>query len=352
MKSAFRLLPSSAAVGVTLTLLAAGLVLAPRAADALGTAVAPYLLVGTGNADVAGTTVAISNFEIGLNDASVPMPGLTLVEPIPLGTLPVPVGNIGDGDVAITDPGGRFNLANLAIEGILGVRCASPAGACNDGVAATTFNGFSFPGSGLTGGVSFSDVLADLSAARSEIPALPADDVLFFPGGDWTSTLLELGPGLTVFDIDTGGNDLLLQNRNLVIDGPPGAAAILRVPDDANFLISQAAILLGDGGIEPGSVLFYTDKPDTDAHFNFSSALVNGVAFWDLGRSAGEVSFDNVQGCTQVIGDKLNLSDVRLTRCAFTVPEPGDGALAAGSLATLGLLAGIRGDLARRRTKT
>lgn len=352
MSSSIREPGARAAAGVALLLFTIGLLLAPRPADALGESVAPYLLVGTGNADVAGTTVAISNFEIGLNDASVPMPGLTLVEPIPLGTLPVPVGITGDGDVATTDPGGRFDLANLTIEGVLGVRCASVAGTCNDGVSATTFNGLPFPANGLTGGVSFTGVLADLSAARAEIPALPADDVLVFPGGDWNLDLVELPVGLTVLDIDTGGNDLLLQNGNLVIDGPPGAIGIFRIPDDANFLISQATILLGDGGIEPGNVLFYTDKPDTDAHFNFSSALVNGVAFWDLGRSAGEVSFDNVQGCTQVIGDKLNLSGVRLTRCAFAVPEPGQGALAAGALATLGLLAGVRGGPARRRTKS
>lgn len=79
------------------------------------------------------------------------------------------------------------------------------------------------------------------------------------------------------------GNDLLLENGNLVIDGPAGARAIFRIPDDANFLASQAAILLGDGGIEPGSVLFYTDKLDNDAHFSFSNAVVNRVAFWDLG---------------------------------------------------------------------
>ncbi len=47
-----------------------------------------------------------------------------------------------------------------------------------------------------------------------------------------------------------------------------------------------AMILLGAGGIEPGSVLIRSDEPDNDAHFSFSSAAVNGVAFWDLGRGA------------------------------------------------------------------
>lgn len=102
-------------------------------------------------------------------------------------------------------------------------------------------------------------------------------------------------------------------------------------------------MLLGDGGIQPGSVLFFTEKPDTNAHFSFSNAVVNGIAFWDLGRSAGEVAFNDVQGCTQVIGDKLNLNDVRLTRCAFlTVPEPDAAALGFGALAAVVWLAGSR----------
>jgi hypothetical protein len=50
-----------------------------------------------------------------------------------------------------------------------------------------------------------------------------------------------------------------------------------------------------------------------------------------------------VHGCTQVIGDKLSLSDVRLTRCAFTAPELGEGALAAAVAATLGGIVALRG---------
>lgn len=284
----------------------------------------------------------MGNFEVGRNVAAVPMPGLTLVEPIPAGTLAVPTGVPGDGEMAITDPGGRFDFANLLIAGDVGLRCAAPGGSCNDGVSNTTFNGLPFPANGFTGGVDFGALRADLAALRTEIRALPRSQLLVFPGGDWNLARVDLGPGLTVFDIDTGGNDLLLQNRNVVIDGPPGARAIFRVPNDANFLISQAALLVGIGGLAPGDVLFFTEKPDNDAHFNFSSALLNGVAFWDLGTTSGEASFDNVQGCTQVIGQKLNLSNVRLTRCAFAVPEPGGAALGAAACGAVGLLAARR----------
>jgi hypothetical protein len=318
---------------------------APGPARAIGAGAAPYLLVGLGDADVAGTTIAVSNFELGANDAAVPMPGLTLVEPIPPDARPVPTGVPGDGNLAITDPGGRFDLSDVAIEATLPVRCAAPGLACDDGASNTTWNGLDFPSNGFAAGVDFAALRADLAAARNTIVGLPRDVLLTFPDGDWdTSLRIDLGPGLTVFDIATDGNDLLLQNRNLVIDGPPGATAVFRVPDEANFLVSQAALLLGDGGLAPGSVLFYTDRPDTNAHFSFSNAVVNGIAFWDLGDAAGEVAFSNVQGCTQVVGDKLNLSDVRLTRCAaaILVPEPGGAALAAIAIGAVGALGARR----------
>jgi hypothetical protein len=333
---------STALLALALTLVLA------RPAAGLGEGVAEYLLVGTGSAEVAGTTIAISNFEVGANRAVVPMPGLTLVEAIPPNTLPVPTGVPGDGDLALTDPGGRFDYANLAIEGEAGVLCAASASACNDGVSNTTFNGLSFPDNGLSGGIGFSALRAELESARNQIAGLARDALLTFPAGDWDLARIDLSGGLTVFDIDTGGNDLVLQNRNLVIDGPAGAVAIFRVPDAANFLVSQAALLLGNGGIQPGSVLFFSEKPDTNAHFSFSNAVVNGIAFWDLGGSAGEVAFNDVQGCTQVIGDKLNLNDVRLTRCAFlTVPEPDAAALGFAALAAVTWLARSRSTRGR-----
>jgi hypothetical protein len=268
------------------------------------------------------------------------MPGLTLVEPIPPEALPVEVAITGDGNLALVHPGSQFDFANLDLWSDQGVLCQAPASSCNDGVSETTWNGLGFPANGLQGGVDFAALRADLAYARAVIPSLPRDVLLRFDAGKWERDLrIALAPGLTVFDFDTGGNDLLLQNRNVVIDGPPGAYAIFRVPEAANFLISQGALLLGRGGIEPGSVLFYTDRPTPEAHFSFGNAVLNGVAFWDLGRAAGEIAWNDVQGCTQAIGDKLNLNDVRLTRCAFALPEPEPSLAAAAALGSLFALA-------------
>lgn len=230
---------------------------------------------------------------------------------------------------------------------------------------------------GVTGNVDFSPLLGALSLRASTIPGMPATGTLNLtnsggkltkeidsfsvsgtivvtdvqindgrPGsfGDNTSvvgnTRIQLAPGPNVIDIITGGQNFLLQESSLIIDGPAGAQAIFRVPDTANFLVSNANILVGTGGIGLDDILFYSDRPDSNAHFDFSNSVVNGVAFWSLGASGGEIGFDDVQGCTQLVADKINLSDVRLSRCAFApgapVPEPSSIILfSAGLIGTL-----------------
>ncbi len=319
-------------IGIQGGVLGAGLLVTLAAsATALEPAIASseYLLIGTGDAGRVGTSTAVSNFELGANSMVVPMSGLAgSVPPLPGNALSVTVGITGDGDVAITDTAGNFNYSNIDVWGNMGVDCASATvGPCIDGLSNSNFNGTPMtPSSGVNANVNLNPVLDELSDAELAINGLASDITLdFSDNGIWdTSLSIVLVPGLTVFDFDTGGNDLNLQNfSNLLIDGPADAFAIFRIPDDANFLVSQSNLVVGDGGIGLNNVLFFTDKQDNNAHISIDDAIVNGVAFWDVGNAGGEIQFDNVQGCTQVVADKINLNDVRLNNCAF-VSEPLD----------------------------
>jgi hypothetical protein len=254
------------------------------------------------------------------------------------------VGIGGDGDIANTHLDGNFDLSNVDVWGDMGIDCAGPLSTCNTGLSNTNFNGAPMtPSNGLNGNVDLSAVAAELASAKFTIPTFVGDHSLFFDfssDGKWDTVpdpapptadeVINLALGVTVIDFDTGGNDLLLENKNLLIDGPAGAFAIFRIPDDANFEVSGANIVVGNGGIGLNNVLFYTDKEDNNQHVNVNDAIINGIAFWDLymgdppdNPAGGEITFNNVQGCTQVVADKINLNDVRLNNCAFVAtPEP------------------------------
>lgn len=302
-----------------------------------------YILVGTGPQSVIGTSTAVSNFELGANTSVVPMAGLAgSVPPLPANAQTVLVGIGGNGDIANTHFDGNFDLSNVDVWGDTGIDCAGPLSSCNTGLSNTNFNGAPMTTSnGINGNVDLSGVDAELASAKSIIPTFVGDHALFLDfsaDGIWDTNLtINLASGTTVIDFDTGGNDLLLSNSNLLIDGPADAFAVFRIPDDANFNVGQSNIVVGNSGIGLNNVLFYTDKPDNDQHININDAIVNGVAFWDLNMDGGEVTFNNVQGCTQVVADKINLNDVRLNNSHFIgVPEPSSFALAA--LGVVGLL--------------
>ena len=332
----------------------AWLVPLPAAAVGLFPNTSKYLLVGTGQQGIVGTATAVSNFELGANSSVVPMSGLAgSVPPLPGNAVPVTTGITNDGDVALTHTDGNFNFSNLDVWGNVGVDCAGKMGKCINGISQSNFNGSRMnPANGVNANVDLSGVLTELSDAAVAIDGLSADVTLdFHLDGVWDTDLtINLLSGITVIDFDTGGNDLSLVNENLLIDGPSDAFAIFRLPDDANFNVGQSNMVVGDGGIGLNNVLFFSDKQDNNTHINIDDAIVNGVAFWDLGNANGEIQLDNVQGCTQVVADKINLNDVRLMNCAFSagsapVPEPRAALLFAAGLTTVGL------QLRRRRAE-
>jgi prealbumin domain-containing protein/PEP-CTERM motif-containing protein len=344
-----------------------------------------YLLIGMGPVNDyqgqpgIGQAVNVNNYELGANKAPTPSPSsfgtntggpglLGNVPDIPLQALPVYSG-ICNGNVAITNPRGEFDLQNVGVYGDLGVQLAGPRNTTTSVASNSFFNdpnsypntftptGFTNPGvnnntggtgvgvnpgaadsttrmdptnwAGVTGGVNFVPLLTELAAARTAISGYAATATLNLSGSggkiENTTRIDTFTAGLHIVDIDTDDNDFLLGNANWVIDGPAGTTVIFRVPSDQNFLISNGNILVGDGGIGLNNVLFFSDRQENGQHFNFSNTVLNGVAFWTLANEGGEISIDNAQGCTQLIADKIVLNDVRFCRCAFDpTPDPGD----------------------------
>ncbi len=335
------------------------------------------------------TDVATNNFELGANKAPVPANtsfidsggGPTLegaVPPIPASARPVFQGIGGHGNIAVTDPTGEFELQDVGVyaDPSIGIRVAGVGNNLNKSsnsffndpnMFPNTFDvgtqtGVNVnpndadqntridpPGSGhpsanvgVTFGFNHASLLSELDTARTLINALPGTDVLDTGGdGELNSDLvITLSSGLNVIDIDTNDNDFLLNNMNLVIDGPADAFAIFRLPDNDNMLISNSNVLIGNGGIGLNSVLFYTDQAENDGHFNFNNTIINGAAFWSLGPNGGDIGISNAQGCTQLVADIVDLDDVRFTRCHTAIPEP--------TTAILMLLGGIAIGYRRR----
>jgi len=327
-----------------------------------------YLIIGNGPINTAVATDT-DNYEFGANRAKVPADacGPTLEGNVPAlpmsGILPVFSGISGDGNIAIIkmDPVGVYDLQDVGVYADIGIEVAALTPAAADaGTSESFFNDPNLwpntfdpilevctpvpagaPGAlidapnfaGVTANVDFTALIAELfgaGGAKSMIPGLAFTDTLDVSIGippsasdgviDFTTVTINLNSGLNVIDVLTGGdnnsNDFLLNKSTLIIDGPADSFAIIRIPDGANFIITNGNVLVGDSGIGLNNVIFYSDKPDNNEHFNFDNTILNGVAFWSLDEVGGEININNAQGCTQLIADKINLNDVRFTRCA------------------------------------
>jgi hypothetical protein len=331
-----------------------------------------YLLVGMGPANQTngrpgvGHAVNVQNVELGANTNAVPSPSnptlLNNVPALPSNARTVYVGIGGRGDIAVTHTGGHVALSNINLHAQHGVSmAASSATSTNANFSNSTFyrgatnvGGLNMAGrvNGVRTSIDQSSMTSDLASARSLINGLARVNT---SGGSSlltqaiisnTNFTFNVGSGLNVIDINPGNNDFKIQNANFVINGPADAIAIFRVASTTNFLIDKANGLLGDGGIDFGSVVFYSDRQNNNQHFNISNAVLNGVSFWSLGGKGGEINVNNAQGCTQLIADKIKLNDARLNGCGFgfdippdppVIPLPTTAALAAAGMVVLGV---------------
>lgn len=291
----------------------------------------------------------------------------------------------GDGQGGFPNTLDSFGLANPGVNN----NTTGTATEVSTGSVPAQFNISS--GNGLTGNVDFNPLLTEINALKTGIPNLSLGDndgegnpISFATidlGSNFTDGAIDKsmhpsdkgfgqsGPitasadsdsdggtfkvtldntGVTVIDFDVEQDkDINLTNYNFVVDGPAGSFALVRIPEGSNFIINQGNVLAGTSGIGLDSIVMSViNAPnDNDTHFNFNDAVVNGVAFWDLGMGDGTINLQNVQGCAQFVGDVINMSNVRLTHCGSgsdRIPEP-------GSIAILALGGCVLAFAARRR---
>jgi len=286
-----------------------------------------------------------------------------------------------DGDAAILFDNGYFDYQDLNVFGDpdQGVACASTVAFCRN-QGGNISNSFfdNDDGNGLqtfavdrgreqfdvTTTQSLATFTNEVNTARQaliDMRALPADQTINLGGSgtigsDLTITLNDTGLNIIKFE-NFGGGDITVNSANLIIDAPGGATpgdrqAIIFLPDEANLLTSNGNIVVGPNmGLM--DVVFVSLRQDNASHFNFSNTVLNGVAFWDMWRVVGASSdpsehvWNNVTGCTQLLGDKINLSsEIHLSNCGFRgvsvngdptpMSEPGTLAILALGLAGLG----------------
>lgn len=321
-----------------------------------------YLLVGRGSSGTAvGVKVSSSN-SLG-RIYTVPSPTNPDVDdnppwPLPTGATPPVAGISNDGNIAVTHPSGNYDFADIGVWSDIGIRCDNNVtGRCRESFSGSTLHTGSFAND-PTG---MAAIEAELDAAHTTISGLSGTMDWSLSGegtkkastGHWklnsdgvdNDTTITLASGLNVIVIDTGSNDMKIDNAGLVIDGPADSSVTFMLKKQSNdFLFSNASITIGQSGIGTDDVLFAMLDGGNGSNFNFSKVIVNGVAFWDLSDDGGQINMDNTQGCGQWVGDHLNFNDVQLSLCGVGVPEPGMLTLTVAGVLTL--LAGSRRRLA------
>ena len=305
-----------------------------------------YLIVGQ---QINESTVDVSNYELGKistldsgNYTDVNSPG---VGPS--------TGTYNDAKIAVLETSGTVKMSNIDMygTGTTGIDCAGSYSDCTDNggnLSNVDYNGTSIgDGNGALGGVDLGGVSADIALAQDWVAGLSTTGSIDTDDGKISGDLVvNLSAGLNVFDFtDNGGaldfeKDILVENGSLIFQGGVDDYAVILINEASNFLTSNGNLVIGDGGIGLNNVVFIAQNAGTDASINISNSYINGVALWDIdGDLNNNLSLDNTIGCTQLVGDDVDIQNVRLNQCAFdttVVPIPPALALFPSALAVLG----------------
>lgn len=316
-----------------------------------------FLLVGTGSASTVGDAVTMNNWQLGAIRNNSPSgsnlnPELSGNKKLPsnaaLGNIRPEAYQTGPsykGNVAVTNPNGTFNFnSKNEVYANLGWRTRqnvnnTPGGSnnANQGLSGDTKWDDAAGGSGLrtptiaNGGLKqdiplTTTVQDSINQFAIDVLALSATGSInasaVTANNDYTVNLVS---GLNVIDL-VGNSDFLLNNMNFIINGGSDAFAIFRVRNNRSFLISNSNIVRTNAGIGANNILFWSPVANNTSAFSFSNAFLDSASFWSTG-SGGGIKSQNVRGCTQYVGDKLELSDNRLDNCGFSfepevIPTP------------------------------
>jgi hypothetical protein len=280
-----------------------------------------YLIVGN---QINESTVDVSNYELGLVSA---LPGSAPAVNSPGVAPTVSTTPTYDGNVAVTQTDGTIKLSEVDIYAGTGVDCAGTYADCTDS------------------GSNLSNVDYDDAAGGSGLRSISDgdginDNVDFTTLNSEIAAVTSFVNGISAGDIDFDTTSDITVKANLIFQGGADAFAIVLVDDAQAFKTSQGNLVIGDQGIGLNNVLIVATGSN---QFDISNTTINGVALWDLSSdNFSNLSVDNMSGCTQLVGNDVDIQNVRLSTCGFDVsviPIPGAVWLFGSGLA---LLAWIR----------
>lgn len=292
------------------------------------------------------------------------------------------------GNVAVTSRTGKFSLSGINVFADLGLRTRGSTAA----TAANIQNAYYFAGGSLTGrvmdsmesagpnptlgwtgGVDHSQLLTDLRTWRTYLRNAIPEQTLNLGGGcaDLNNRNSIDGTGPVVYNVldswdmnsdgmvivnvsDNCGGKFEVNNSDWVIGGTGNKLVVFRIRHGDNTQIDNSSIMLGEGwrnaiGIDKLGALFVYVYPEeeftsqsgsSDAVFQLSNVILNGVGLWDL-NTIGDASSDtdyggyvdrgrqtnytmidhqNAQGCGQFISGSVSMQNVRWVKCEPAAP--------------------------------